>query len=191
MAALLRERFGLSVTPGGLVHVLHRAARVGRPDLRAGALCEQIRGSPVVSPDETGWRRVGAVRHWLWAFGDPGDHGVSDLPGAWLRRGGRGAGGGLRRCPVRDGWDAALSLHRSAACRRVWRTCYVGHARCPRIIRTVRGRPACRRSSPTPSRTAGRRAAHALTITASAVPPAGACSRALGRSSTRRPPCRP
>ena len=68
IAMLLRDRFGLRVTAGGLVHTLHRAARVAAPAY--GALCAQIRGSPVVSPDETGWR-VGAVLHWLWAFATP------------------------------------------------------------------------------------------------------------------------
>ena len=68
IATLLRDRFGLRVTPGGLVQTLHRAARVAAPAY--GALCTQIRGSPVVSPDETGWR-VGAVLHWLWAFATP------------------------------------------------------------------------------------------------------------------------
>ena len=68
IAALLRDRFGLRVTPGGLVQTLHRAARVATPTY--ADLCAQIRGSPVVSPDETGWR-VGAVLHWLWAFATP------------------------------------------------------------------------------------------------------------------------
>ena len=68
MATLLRERFGLTVTPGGLVAALHRAARVAAPTY--AALCEQVRGSPVVTPDETGWR-VAAVLHWLWVFATP------------------------------------------------------------------------------------------------------------------------
>ena len=58
--ASLRDRFGLRVTPGSLVHTLHRAARVAPPAY--DALCAQIRGSPVVSLDDTGWR-VGAVLH--------------------------------------------------------------------------------------------------------------------------------
>ena len=61
IATLLRDRFGLRVTPGGLVQTLHRAARVAAPAY--GALCTQIRARPV----PTGWR-VGAVLHWLWAF---------------------------------------------------------------------------------------------------------------------------
>ena len=68
VAHLLRTRFGLTVTAGGLAHVLHRAARDAAPTYTA--LCEQVRNAPVVTPDETGWR-VGAVRHWLWAFATP------------------------------------------------------------------------------------------------------------------------
>ena len=68
VAHLLRTQFGVTVTPGGLVHVLHRAARQATPAY--SALCSQVRNSPVVTPDETGWR-VGAVPHWLWAFATP------------------------------------------------------------------------------------------------------------------------
>jgi transposase len=68
VATVLRERFGLHVTAGGLVHVLHRAARQAAPTY--AALCDHVRGSPMVTPDETGWR-VGAVLHWLWAFATP------------------------------------------------------------------------------------------------------------------------
>ena len=77
IAALLRERFGLTVTPGGLVHVLHRAARVAAPTYTA--LCEQIRGSPVVSPEP-----------YATACGDPSP---------------RAAGAGARTCAP---WPAAL-----------------------------------------------------------------------------------
>ena len=68
VAHLLRTWFGLTVTAGGLAHVLRRAARDAAPTYTA--LCEQVRNAPVVTPDETGWR-VGAVRHWLWAFATP------------------------------------------------------------------------------------------------------------------------
>ena len=53
VADLLQTRFGLHVTPGGLAHLLHRAARDARPAYEA--LREQVRNSPVVTADETGW----------------------------------------------------------------------------------------------------------------------------------------
>lgn len=68
IAPVFRERFGLTVTAGGLAQVLHRTARRATPTY--AALCAQVRGSPLVSPDETGWR-VGAVLHWLWVFATP------------------------------------------------------------------------------------------------------------------------
>jgi transposase len=57
--------FGLSITPGGVVGVLDRAARAAGPTY--AALVEGVRNSAVVSPDETGWR-VGGRNAWLWAF---------------------------------------------------------------------------------------------------------------------------
>ena len=68
VAALLRTRFGVHVTPGGLARLLHRAARDAAPAYRE--LCRQVRNAPVVTPDETGWR-VGAKPHWLWTFVTP------------------------------------------------------------------------------------------------------------------------
>ncbi|MBA3639528.1 MAG: transposase, partial [Acidobacteria bacterium] len=39
---------------GRLVHAVHRAARQAQPTYEA--LCATVRGSPVVTPDETGWK---------------------------------------------------------------------------------------------------------------------------------------
>ena len=68
VADLLQTRFGLQVTPGGLQHLLHRAARDARPAYEE--LREQVRNAPVVTVDETGWR-VGAAGHWLWVAVTP------------------------------------------------------------------------------------------------------------------------
>jgi transposase len=65
IAALLREWFGLHLRPSGVTHALHRAARQAAPTYTV--LCEQVRGSPVVSPDETSWKVAGQL-WWLWAF---------------------------------------------------------------------------------------------------------------------------
>ncbi len=64
-AGLLRDWFGLHVRPSGVTHALHRAARQAAPTY--DALREQVRGSPVVSPDETSWKVAGHL-WWLWAF---------------------------------------------------------------------------------------------------------------------------
>ena len=104
VAHLLRTTFGLQVTPGGLAHVLHRAARHAAAPAYT-ELCEQVRNAPVVTPDETGWR-VGGERHWLWVFTTPDTTVYAILPRPRIRRRGHGAGDRLRRRPrlVRDGW---------------------------------------------------------------------------------------
>ena len=56
---------GLSVTPGGVIRALARAARRATPTW--DALVGGVKASPVVAPDETGWR-VGGGKAWLWAF---------------------------------------------------------------------------------------------------------------------------
>jgi transposase len=68
IAALLQVRFGLRVTRGGLAQAVARAARRAQPTY--DALCATVRGSPVVTPDETSWK-VGGHLHWLWAFATP------------------------------------------------------------------------------------------------------------------------
>jgi len=68
IAQLLHDRFALTVTRGGLVHAVHRAARQAQPTY--DALCAAVRASPVVTPDETSWK-VGGYLQWLWAFVTP------------------------------------------------------------------------------------------------------------------------
>lgn len=65
IATVFRTRFGLHVTPSVLVRARHRAAARGQPTY--AALCESVRASPVVVPDETGWK-VRGLLHWLWVF---------------------------------------------------------------------------------------------------------------------------
>jgi transposase len=65
IATVFRTRFALHVTPSALVRALHRAAARGQPTY--AALCATVRGSPVVVPDETGWKVCGLL-HWLWVF---------------------------------------------------------------------------------------------------------------------------
>lgn len=66
---LLAQRFGLSVSPGGLQQAAHRLARRLRP--RYERLAEGLRQAAVVHADETSWY-VGAPggepRAWLWVF---------------------------------------------------------------------------------------------------------------------------
>ena len=68
IAALLHDWFGLRVRPSGVTHALHRVARHAAPTY--DALREHVRGSPVVSPDETSWKVNGRL-WWLWVFATP------------------------------------------------------------------------------------------------------------------------
>src|SRR5574341_178670 len=64
VAAVLGQ-LGVAITPGGVVQALARAARRATPTYQA--LVDGIQASPVVAPDETGWR-VDGHKAWLWAF---------------------------------------------------------------------------------------------------------------------------
>jgi len=58
-------RFGIRLTAGGVVQAIARQARTLEPTYQA--LIEGVRSSPVVAPDETGWR-INGQKAWLWAF---------------------------------------------------------------------------------------------------------------------------
>ena len=114
VAHVLRTTFGLQVTPGGLAHLLHRTARDAAPTYTA--LCEQVRNSPVVTPDETGWR-VGAISHWLWAFVTPEMTVYAICPGRGFDDATTVLGADFDGVLVRDGWVSyrcyRAALHQS------------------------------------------------------------------------------
>ena len=103
VAHVLKTQFGLSVTPGGLVHLLHRTAAAAAPAY--AALREQVRHSPVVTPDETGWR-VNALRHWLWAFTTPQTTVYAICDGRGFDEAATVLGPDFAGVLVRDGWVA-------------------------------------------------------------------------------------
>ena len=114
VAHVLRTTFGLQVTPGGLAHLLHRTARDAAPTYTA--LCEQVRNSPVVTPDETGWR-VAAISHWLWAFVTPETTVYAICPGRGFDDATTVLGADFDGVLVRDGWVSyrcyRAALHQS------------------------------------------------------------------------------
>ena len=103
IARLLQERFGLTITRGGLVHAIQRAARQAQPTY--ATLRATIRGSPVVTVDETSWR-VDAVLQWLWVWTTPDTTVYAILPGRGLAQAASVIGldyaGGLQH----DGWHS-------------------------------------------------------------------------------------
>lgn len=101
IAQLLRDRFGLTVTRGGLVHAVHRAARHAQPTY--AALCATVRGSPVVTPDETSWK-VGGHLQWLWAFVTPQTTVYAIQDGRGFAQAAAVLGGDYAGVLQRDGW---------------------------------------------------------------------------------------
>ena len=64
IADLFDEVFHLQISRSTLARAFQRLSDKVLPTYQG--LVETIRGSPVVYPDETGWR-IGGVRSWLWA----------------------------------------------------------------------------------------------------------------------------
>jgi transposase len=63
IAEVFAQVFGLTVNRSALARAMLRLGRKASPTW--ASLIEQVRGSPVVSPDETGWR-IGGDKAWLW-----------------------------------------------------------------------------------------------------------------------------
>ena len=107
IAGLLRDRFGLSVTRGALVHLVHRAARQARPTY--ATLCATVRGSPVVTVDETSWR-VDAVLEWLWVWTTADTTVYAILPGRGLAQAASVIGLDYPGVLQHDGWHSYRSF---------------------------------------------------------------------------------
>ena len=103
IAGLLRDRCGLTVTRGGLVHALHRAARQAHPTY--AALRATVRGSPVVTVDETSWR-VDAGLEWLWVWTTPETTVYAILPGRGLAQAASVIGRDYPGVLQHDGWHS-------------------------------------------------------------------------------------
>ena len=103
ITALLRDRFGLRVTRGGLVQAVHRAARQARPTY--DTLCAAVRGSPVVTVDETSWR-VAAVLQWLWVWATAETTVYAILPGRGLAQAASVIGLDYPGVLQHDGWHS-------------------------------------------------------------------------------------
>jgi transposase len=101
ITTLLQQLYGLTVTRSGLVHAVHRAARQAAPTY--DALCAEVRGSPMVTPDETGWKVAGRLQ-WLWAFATPDTTVYRIQPGRGFEEAAAVLGVDFAGVLVRDGW---------------------------------------------------------------------------------------
>lgn len=68
VAALFRQTWHLSVTAGGIMRAIERVGQRAKPTYQA--LVTAINESPLVVPDETGWRENGRSC-WEWVFATP------------------------------------------------------------------------------------------------------------------------
>jgi transposase len=120
---LLRDRFGLTVTRGGVTQAIHRAARQAQPSY--DALCATVRGSPMVTVDETSWR-VAADLQWLWTFVTPETTVYKSQPGRGLAQAAAVIGTDYSGVLVRDGWQSyrqfRAALHQTCLAHLL-RTC--------------------------------------------------------------------
>ena len=103
IAALLRDRYGLTITRGGLVQAIHHAA--GRAQPTYATLCATVRGSPVVTVDETSWR-VDADLQWLWAYVTAETTVYAIQPGRGLAQAAQVIGLDYPGVLQRDGWQS-------------------------------------------------------------------------------------
>ena len=136
VAHLLRTTFGLQVTPGGLAHVLHRAARAAAPAYTGAVRAGSQRAGGHAGRDRLARRRrpplAVDVRHL-------GDDGLRHLPRPGVRRCRHGAGDRLRR-RARARRVGAVSLLQRTAPNVSQPPAPTPASNCGRIIPTVAGR---------------------------------------------------
>jgi transposase len=101
IARFLTTAFGLPVSRSALCRALHRVAARAGPTYTA--LTEQIRSSPQVSLDETGWR-VNAHLQWLWVAVTPETTVYRIQPGRGFAEAADLVGTEYDGIIVRDGW---------------------------------------------------------------------------------------
>ena len=129
IAVLLRDWFGLPVRPSAVTHALHRAARQAAPTYEA--LREQVRGSPVVSPDETSWKVAGEL-WWLWAFATATTVVYAIQHGRGFDEAAAVLGADFEGVLVRDGWAPYRQFeqagHQTCLAHLIRRCCEIAEA---------------------------------------------------------------
>lgn len=128
IVTLLQQLYGVTVTRSGLVHAVHRTARQARPTY--DALCARVRGSPMVSPDETGWKVAGLLQ-WLWAFATPDTTVYRIQAGRGFDEAAAVLGPDFAGVLVRDGWAPYRQFTEAAH-----QTCLAHLLRRCRLLRT-------------------------------------------------------
>lgn len=101
-ATVLEQAFGLRVTPGGLSQALARVGTLCTPTY--DHLVQEVRTSPWVTMDETGWR-VGGHLWWLWAAVNEQTTVYGILPGRGYDQAVTLMGTDFHGGIVHDGWS--------------------------------------------------------------------------------------
>jgi transposase len=131
VCGILKTAFSLSISRGGVSQALDRIATALEPTHEA--FIEYVRGSPVVCPDETGWK-VGGRLHWLWAFATPQVTVYRIMDGRGYDEACQVLGADFHRTLVRDGWAPYRSFTQATH-----QTCIGGHIirRCKELLATA------------------------------------------------------
>jgi transposase len=143
-ATVLQQAFGLQVSRGGLCQALARVAQKAEPTY--AALIEEVRRSPSVTPDETGWK-VGGRLWWMWAFSTSQVTVYSIQPGRGFEQAATVLGADFAGFLVRDGWSIyrrfLQALHQTCLshllrrCREMILVAGKGPAEFPRTVETI------------------------------------------------------
>lgn len=142
--AIVQSHFGIALSRGGLCLALARLARLGRPTYEG--LIENVRSSPVVSPDETGWK-VGGLLCWLWVFVTPEITVYAILQGRGYPEAAGILGPGYAGTLARDGWapyrkftqarHQSCLAHLLRRCHEMIEAAERGAARLPHALRRL------------------------------------------------------
>lgn len=111
ISAFFQQQFTLRITAGGLAQAFHRTAQHAQPTY--DALVAAVRQSPVVSPDETGWK-VGGHLQWLWTFATPTTTVYAIQPGRGFDEAAAVLGAAFAGVLVRDGWAPYRQFEQAA-----------------------------------------------------------------------------
>lgn len=164
---VMRDTYGISLTRGGAAQIVLRAGRRCQPHYRE--ILAQVRQSPCVTPDETGWKVAGALQ-WLWAF-------VTKEAVLYAVRPSRGKaviaevlGADYAGATVHDGWRPyevlAAAVHQTCLrhllvrCRDLLAVATRGAVRFPRAVKALLGAALVLRDR----RDAGRVSPHGLAV---------------------------
>ena len=144
IAGVFKEMLGLRVGRSTLCRALKRLSSRAAPTY--AGLVQKIRASPVVYPDETGWR-VGGRPAWLWAFTNGEETAYSIEKGRGYPEAARILGGQYCGVIGVDGWapyrrfkKARLQTclaHLLRRCRELLETASRGAVRFPRAVKAI------------------------------------------------------